>query len=149
MVDKYSYYYKLRDKIKNNINKITKDERIPEYLLLAPDLFYLLIKLMQDPEVPKSKKIKAGVVIAYFITPLDFLPEGLIGVVGYIDDIALTAYILNDFFNEMNPEIIKRNWPGEQKVLDLIQKIINDTDKFINKNMINRLKKLIDKDDLN
>lgn len=149
MEDEYRFYYKLRDKIKNNINKITKSESIPEYLLLAPDLFYLLIKLMQDPEVQKSKKIKIGIVIAYFITPLDFLPEALMGVVGYIDDVALTAYVLNDFFNEMDVEIIKRNWPGDQKLLDVIKKIISDTDKFINKNMINRLKKLIDKDNLN
>ncbi len=148
MEKEYNYYYKLRNKIKNGVNKITKNEELPEYLLLAPDLFYLLIKLMQDKEVPKSKKIKLGAVIAYFITPFDFLPEALMGLIGYIDDVALTAYILNDFFNEMNPEIIKKNWPGEKKLLNVIQNILEDTDKFINKNIVNRLKKLIDNDNV-
>ena len=148
MEEEYNYYYKLRDKIKNGVNKISKNEDLPEYLLLAPDLFYLLIKLMQDPEVPRSKKVKVGVVIAYFITPFDFLPEALLGLVAYVDDVALTAYVLNDFFNEMNPDIIKDNWPGEKKLLDVIQKILEDSDKFINKNIVNRLKKLIDYDNL-
>src|SRR6056297_3368196 len=146
MEEEYNYYYKLREKIKNGVNKISKNEDLPEYLLLAPDLFYLLIKLMQDPEVPRSKKVKVGVVIAYFITPFDFLPEALLGLVAYVDDVALTAYVLNDFFNEMNPDIIKDNWPGEKKLLNVIQKILEDSDKFINKNIVNRLKKLIDYD---
>lgn len=149
MEEEYNYYYKLRDKIKNNVNKISKNDNLPEYLLLAPDLFYLLIKLLQDPKVPRSKKVKVGVVIAYFITPFDFLPEALLGLVGYIDDVALTAYILNDFFNEMNPAIIKNYWPGEQKLLNVIQKILEDTNKFINRNIVNRLKKLINNDKLN
>ena len=148
MEEEYNYYYKLREKIKNGVNKISKNEDLPEYLLLAPDLFYLLIKLMQDPEVPRSKKVKVGVVIAYFITPFDFLPEALLGLVAYVDDVALTAYVLNDFFNEMNPDIIKDNWPGEKKLLNVIQKILEDSDKFINKNIVNRLKKLIDNNNL-
>ncbi len=146
MEEEYNYYYKLRDKIKNGVHKISRNEDLPEYLLLAPDLFYLLIKLMQDPKVPKSKKVKLGAVIAYFITPFDFLPEAIMGLVAYVDDVALTAYVLNDFFNEMDPSIIKKNWPGEKKLLSVIQNILEDTDQFINKNIVNRLKKLIDKD---
>jgi len=146
MEEEYNYYYKLRDKIKNGVHKISRNEDLPEYLLLAPDLFYLLIKLMQDPKVPKSKKVKLGAVIAYFITPFDFLPEAIMGLVAYVDDVALTAYVLNDFFNEMDPSIIKNNWPGEKKLLSVIQNILEDTDQFINKNIVNRLKKLIDKD---
>ena len=146
MEEEYNYYYKLRDKIKNGVHKISRNEDLPEYLLLAPDLFYLLIKLMQDPKVPKSKKVKLGAVIAYFITPFDFLPEAIMGLVAYVDDVALTAYVLNDFFNEMDPSIIKNNWPGEKKLLSVIQNILEDTDQFINKNIVNRLKKFIDKD---
>lgn len=146
MDEKYNYYYKLREKIKNGTHKISKSDDLPEYLLLAPDLFYLLIELLRDPDVPKSKKIKLGVVIAYFITPFDFLPEALLGLIAYVDDVALTAYMLNDFFNEMNKDLITKHWPGEDKLLNVIQSILNDTDKFINKNVVNRLKKLINKD---
>ncbi|MGM0446492.1 MAG: YkvA family protein [Bacillota bacterium] len=145
MENKMDFYNELRNKIKNNMGKISENDKLPEVLLFAPDIFYLLINLLKDPEVPKAKKVKLGVVVAYFITPFDLLPEALIGFFGYIDDIALSAFVLNDLVNGINPEIIKRHWPGEDNILDVIQKILNDYDKFINKNVINRLKKLIDK----
>lgn len=146
MEEKEKYYYRLRAKIKNNINKISESEKLPEYLLLAPDIFYLLIELMRDSEVAKSKKVKIGAVIAYFITPFDILPEALMGLVGYIDDVALSAYMLNDLFNNIDPELIKRHWAGDKNLLNVIQEILNDTDKFINKNVITRLKKIIKRD---
>ena len=144
MENNMNYYFKLREKIKNNVAKISENKSLPEVLLFAPDIFYLLINLMKDPEIPKSKKIKLGAVVAYFVTPFDMLPEALIGLFGYIDDIALSAFILNDLVNGVNPELIKKHWPGEENILDVIQKILSDSDKFINKNIVNRLKKLID-----
>jgi uncharacterized membrane protein YkvA (DUF1232 family) len=144
MENNMNYYFKLREKIKNNVGKISENKSLPEVLLFAPDIFYLLINLMKDPEIPKSKKIKLGAVVAYFVTPFDMLPEALIGLFGYIDDIALSAFILNDLVNGVNPELIKKHWPGEENILDVIQKILSDSDKFINKNIVNRLKKLID-----
>lgn len=146
MEEKEKYYYRLRAKIKNNINKISESEKLPEYLLLAPDIFYLLIELMRDSEVAKSKKVKIGAVVAYFITPFDILPEALMGLIGYIDDVALSAYMLNDLFNNIDPELIKRHWAGDKNLLNVIQEILNDTDKFINKNVITRLKKIIKRD---
>src|SRR6056297_1599424 len=134
MQEKDEFYYRLRAKIKNNINKIYENDKLPEYLLFAPDIFYLLIELIRDSEVAKSKKVKLGVVISYFIVPFDILPEALIGLIGYIDDVALSAYMLNDLFNNIDPELIKRHWAGDKNLLKVIQKILNDTDKFINKN---------------
>jgi len=145
MHEKEEFYYRLRVKIKNNINKIYESDKLPEYLLLAPDIFYLLIELMRDSEVARSKKVKLGVVISYFIVPFDILPEALIGLMGYIDDVALSAYMLNDLFNNIDPELIKSHWAGDKNILEVIQEILNDTDKFINKNIIDRLKKIIKK----
>ncbi len=145
MQEKDEFYYRLRAKIKNNINKIYENDKLPEYLLFAPDIFYLLIELIRDSEVAKSKKVKLGVVISYFIVPFDILPEALIGLIGYIDDVALSAYMLNDLFNNIDPELIKRHWAGDKNLLKVIQKILNDTDKFINKNIITRLKNIIKK----
>ena len=99
------FYQKLRVKIKKWIEtRDRKDQRWAEYILLAPDIFHLLCKLAIDPEVPASKKVKLGVVIAYFISPLDFLPEMILGPVGYLDDIALSAFVLNDIINNTDPQ---------------------------------------------
>jgi len=136
------FYQKLRTDIKKWLGeKSTTDIRWAEYILLAPDLFHLLTKLMFDPDVPASKKVKLAGIIAYFISPLDFLPEILLGPIGYLDDIALTAYVLNDILNEVDPKIIQRNWAGDRDILPLIKTIIANANNMIGSGLWKKLKR--------
>lgn len=136
------FYQKLRTDIKKWLGeKSTTDIRWAEYILLAPDLFHLLTKLMFDPDVPASKKVKLAGIIAYFISPLDFLPEILLGPVGYLDDIALTAYVLDDILNEVDPKIIQRNWAGDRDILPLIKTIIANANNMIGSGLWKKLKR--------
>jgi uncharacterized membrane protein YkvA (DUF1232 family) len=129
---KKDFYQKLRTDVKKWLDeKTNSDNTWTEYIMLAPDLFHLLTKLVIDPDVPSSKKVKIAGIIAYFISPLDFLPELLLGPVGYLDDIALTAYILNDIINEVDPIIIQRNWAGEKDILALVKTIIANANNMI------------------
>lgn len=129
---KKDFYQKLRADIKKWLEEKTASKNTwTEYIMLAPDLFHLLTKLSLDPDVPASKKVKIAGIIAYFISPLDFLPEMLLGPVGYLDDIALTAYILNDILNEVDPQIVRRNWVGEQDSLLLIKNIIANANNMV------------------
>ncbi|MCF8009396.1 MAG: DUF1232 domain-containing protein [Halanaerobiales bacterium] len=139
------FYLKLRNKIKNSSEKISKNKNIPEYLLLAPDIFYLLIKLIQDQTVSDFKKIKLGIVIAYFITPIDLLPELFVGLTGYIDDLALAAYLFDDIINDLDNDLIEKYWPGEQKFLDLIKEILSKSNNFLDKKIVDKAKKIISK----
>lgn len=126
------FYQKIRNRINEWIRtKSDRENRWSEYILLAPDLFHLLCKLMIDPEVPSSKKMKVAALIAYFISPVDFIPEGLIGPLGYLDDIALTAYLLNDLINEVNPQVVRRHWAGDKDVLILVKTILLNADKML------------------
>ena len=139
---KKDFYQKLRTDIKKWLDeKTNSDNTWTEYIMLAPDLFHLLTKLVIDPDVPSSKKVKIAGIIAYFISPLDFLPELLIGPVGYLDDIALTAYILNDIINEVDPKIIQRNWAGEKDILILIKTIIANANNMIGSGLWKKLKR--------
>lgn len=137
------FYQKLRLDIKNWLEVTEgRQNKWAEYILLAPDLFHLLVKLSVDPEVPASKKVKLAGIIAYFISPLDFLPEVLLGPVGYLDDIALTAYVLNDMLNEVNPKIVQRNWAGDRDVLLLIKTIIANANNFVGSGVYKKLKRI-------
>jgi uncharacterized membrane protein YkvA (DUF1232 family) len=139
---KKDFYQKLRTDIKKWLDKKNNsDNTWTEYIMLAPDLFHLLTKLVIDPDVPSSKKVKIAGIIAYFISPLDFLPELLIGPVGYLDDIALTAYILNDIINEVDPKIIQRNWAGEKDILVLVKTIIANANNMIGSGLWKKLKR--------
>ena len=139
---KKDFYQKLIADIKKWLEEKTASKNTwTEYIMLAPDLFHLLTKLSLDPDVPASKKVKIAGIIAYFISPLDFLPEMLLGPVGYLDDIAVTAYILNDIINEVDPKIIQRNWAGEKDILVLVKTIIANANNIIGSGLLKKLRK--------
>lgn len=139
---KKDFYQKLRTDTKKWLeDRNASENKWTEYILLAPDLFHLLTKLTLDPDVPASKKVKIAGIIAYFISPLDFLPELLLGPIGYLDDIALTAYILNDIINEVDPKIIQRNWAGDRDILNLVKTIVANTNNMIGSGIWKKLKR--------
>lgn len=140
------FYIKLRKKVDKWFEKnIGKEHRWAEYILIAPDFFHLLTKLAVDNEVPKSKKIKIFAAIAYFISPIDLLPEALLGPAGYLDDVALAAYILNDIINDIHPKIIIRNWAGEKDILDLIRTILANANDMLGSSIWQKIKKMFSK----
>jgi len=142
--DKHDFYLKLRKKITNWINTESKaNNKYADYLLFAPDFFHLLVKLSLDDEVPIVQKLKLGVAIAYFISPIDILPEGIIGPAGYFDDLVLAAYILNDFINKTDSELVNRHWAGNKDILSLIKKIIEEGNRFLGSGLIKMFQKYI------
>jgi uncharacterized membrane protein YkvA (DUF1232 family) len=100
-----------------------------------------LCKLSVDKDVPSNKKIKLVAGIAYFISPIDLLPEAFLGAVGYLDDIAVSAYILNELVNEVDPQIIRKHWAGEQDILDLIKTILANADSMIGSKLWNKIRR--------
>lgn len=138
------YYQELRNKFKSWIQtKEGKDHKWSEYLLATPDLFHLLCKLSIDKDVPVKEKAKLAGVIAYFVSPIDLVPEAIVGPIGYIDDISLAAYVLNQIVNNTDPEVIKRHWAGEGDVLELIQRILERADEMIGSGLWTKLKNMI------
>lgn len=136
------FYLKLRKNISKWLNeKSNINHKLKEYILVVPDIFYLLVKLVRDPDVPQSNKLKLISAIAYFISPIDLLPEAFLGPIGYMDDIAIAAYVLNDMINSIDPNIIRRNWAGNIDILILIKKILMNVDNLIGKGIWDKLKK--------
>ncbi len=133
------FYFILRKKIEKYLRD--HDNQYADYLLLAPDLFHLLVKLSMDERVPSEKKAKFVLVIAYFISPLDLLPELFLGPLGYLDDIALTAYVINQYINETDPSIVRELWAGDQDILSTLKNIISSADKFIGSGLWKRIRK--------
>ena len=138
------FYHDLRAKFKTWIHSDEgKNHKWSEYLLAAPDLFHLLCKLSIDKDVPIKEKAKLAGAIAYFVSPIDLIPEALVGPIGYVDDISLAAYVLNQIVNNTDPEVIKRHWAGEGDVLELIQRILEKADEMIGSGLWTKLKNMI------
>ena len=135
------FYIKIRRQITAFLEK--HNFEYGHLLLLAPDFFHLLVKLSLDKRVPKNKKIKLGIGIAYFILPIDILPEAFLGPIGYMDDLAVAAYILNDFINQENLDVVYENWAGDSDVLSSIQNILTIADKYFGRGLWERIKRKI------
>ena len=132
------FYLKMREKINSYLQK--HHSKYADYLLLAPDLFHLLVRLSMDKRVPGEKKAKFIAVIAYFISPIDLMPEFILGPIGYLDDIALTAYVLNEYINENDSSVVRELWAGDQDILTTIKNILYAADRMIGTGLWRRIK---------
>ncbi len=138
---KADFYQKLRTKISKWLQKEDgASNKWSRYIMWAPDLFYLLWKLSMDPAVPTAERAKILGAIAYFISPIDLIPEGFLGPLGFADDIVLAAIVLNGLVNKTDPEIVKKYWLGEEEVLVVIQNILNVADKMVGQKIWRKLK---------
>lgn len=138
-------YQQFRVKIQQWIDsQDARNSKWAEYLMYAPDLFHLLVRLSFDEDVPGSQKIKLLAVIAYFISPFDVLPEFVLGPLGLLDDIALTAWVINSLVNDTDPAVIRRHWAGKGDSLEVIQRILASADDMIGSGLWERLKKRFD-----
>lgn len=138
------FYRKLRKKIvKWAENQDNLDHKWADLVLIAPDLFHLLVRLSVDPDVPLREKGKLAAAIAYFVSPLDLMPELFLGPPGFLDDIVLSAYALNSIINNTSPEIVTRHWAGEKDVLILIQNILLQADAIIGSGLFKKLRKVL------
>ncbi len=135
------FYRRLRKKVRKWHEKKGHKYKWADYLLLAPDLFYTLVKLLADKDVPAAKKLKVAGAIAYFVSPVDLVPELILGPIGYIDDMALAALVLNDIINSIGPEVVARHWPGDDDVLETTKVVIDLAAKLFGRGLLKKLRK--------
>lgn len=132
--EQQDFYIKLRSKITDYVeSKSGKAGKFTPYLLFAPDLFHLLVKSMFDDRLDAKSKTLVGSGILYFITPVDVLPEGLVGPGGFIDDIIVATFVVNMLLNKFKPEVIEEHWAGDDKLLNVLKSISETSDSLLGK----------------
>jgi len=147
LVTNDDFYQKLRGRIRGWAKGRGRGHKALEYVLLAPDMFHLLVKLNLDGRVPPGSKLRLGVALAYFISPLDLLPEALLGPIGYLDDIAVAAWALDGLVKDAGPDLVVEHWAGEGDALETIAKIIAATNDLIGAGLARRIKAAFDRQD--
>lgn len=141
------FYRMLRTKIMNWSKRGEKGNLWVKYLLLAPDFFYLLCKLIIDEGVSPKAKLKLIMVISYFITPLDLIPDFLFSV-GFLDDIVVTSYVLKSLLDDITPEVLNKYWLAKRDAVEVIDEINKTADKIIGKNVLKEIKVLFSGDNI-
>lgn len=112
-----------------------------EYVMLLPDLFYLLCKLMADKSVSKRLKRTIAVAVLYLISPINIVPNIIPGL-GLLDDVAICVYALNKIINDTDMEIINKYWCGSGDLMNIISSFIEKADNFIGAGMLKKVKNM-------
>ncbi len=118
-------------------------ERVADYLLLVPDIFMLMWRLMGDASVSGKNKVLVGSAVAYFILPFDVIPEAIVGPIGYLDDLIFGVYVLNKILTDTDLEILRQHWSGDEDVLESMRRVLNAADQLVASDVIGKLKKLM------
>ncbi|MBO8170476.1 MAG: DUF1232 domain-containing protein [Bacillaceae bacterium] len=141
------FYDKLRERIRIFIQEKggEKADQSLRYLLVAPDLFVLLARLLKDPRVPLKSKSIVTAAIAYFITPVDIIPEFLTGPAGYLDDIVLAVLALKSILLDVDRRILEDHWNGEESLLSVIQDIVHRANDLVGSRTVSLIKKVLKK----
>lgn len=137
------FYRQIRQKIHNLVDAKGSTVKYAEFLLAGPDLLHLMCRLALDTRVPAASKALLATAIAYFISPIDLVPEALVGPTGYLDDIALAAVVLNQLISAGNGAIAKEHWAGPGDVLDLVQRIVAMADKMVGAQAWSKLRRMV------
>ena len=109
------YYEYLKDEIlsfKGNY------ERFVDYI---PEFFRLLCNLLNEKGISREDRLMINAALAYFVTPLDVIPEDIYGPAGYIDDVFICTVVLKRIESKYGDKILIRNWEDDEE--DVIQAI--------------------------
>jgi uncharacterized membrane protein YkvA (DUF1232 family) len=96
---------------------------IRDLALLLPDLVVLLLRLLRDPRVPFGAKAIALLGVSYALSPVELLPELVLGPVGLVDDLLVISAALSRIVNNVHPDLVRSHWPGQGDALDAIRRV--------------------------
>lgn len=85
----------------------------------GPNLFKLLCDLL-DQDIKKEIRLEICGAIAYYVVPMDVIPEQIYGPYGYIDDIFMSVYALRKVADEYGYEFIQEVWENDNNIKDVM-----------------------------
>ncbi len=132
------YYSRLRRKVAGWLERRRVRPAVREYLLLLPDLFTLLIRLLRDPRLSSGLKLQLLGASAYVITPLDFIPDFIVPF-GLTDDTVALAFILSRVVGLMGgagERVLREHWEGRGDVLHQIELVLSAADQVLNRRVL-------------
>lgn len=97
---------------------------LKEAVLLIPNFLKLLYRLLKHEAVTSTDKALLAATVAYVLSPWDFLPD-IIPFLGQADDLLLLALVIKRIMNSVDHEVLEEYWDGDQRLLELIERVID------------------------
>lgn len=102
--------------------------RYVDLIMAGPDLYALLVRLARDERISSGDKARLAGAAAYFVNPLDLVPEIVLGPAGLVDDVALAALVLHSLLERVDPSVVREHWEGSVDLLDLLRRVLSVAD---------------------
>ena len=140
-----SFYDRLRKRILATVEKRggKLSSGAVKALLLVPDIFILLVRLTLDKNVPAPTRAMIGGVLAYFILPMDLLPEAILGGAGYLDDLVLAAAVLSQAFSGELEPYARRHWSGPEDLRVVLRDLTETGQSLLGVDLYDRLRRVL------
>ena len=75
-----------------------------------PGLFLFLTRVALDPRVPEVERRGVLAALKYVVAPFDLIPEGIVGTIGFRDDLVLAALIVDRLYSEVPADVLAEHW---------------------------------------
>lgn len=98
------------------------DVGLRDMLRLLPDVLRLLKRLATDPHLPRRIRIVLVVLLAFIASPIDLIPD-FIPVIGYADDVIITALVLRWVSRTAGADALAEHWPGTPDGLEALRRL--------------------------
>ncbi|MDH3404874.1 MAG: DUF1232 domain-containing protein [Acidobacteriota bacterium] len=112
-------------------------------LLLVPDVFMLLARLGLDRDVPEDTRRTLLGALAYFVLPLDLLPEIVVGPWGFLDDVALASIVIARALGPDLEELAARHWSGSGEAREVLTQVARSAESLLGESLFGRLRRLL------
>ena len=103
----------------------------------------LLFRLLRDPRVSGTNKLLVGVGVAYFVLPIDIIPESIVGPMGYIDDLILGVFILNRILTDTDAAVVREHWSGDGDVLVMVRRVLDAADRLASPRVLAKIRRIL------
>ncbi len=129
---------RLYDRLRSRLTQAPRPggaSSVRDLALLLPDLSVLLARLLRDPRVPRGPKLLALLGLGYVLSPIDLLPEVLLGPIGLVDDLLVVTACLSRLLNDVHPDVVRSHWSGRGDALDAIQRVAEWSRSLMGRNL--------------
>jgi uncharacterized membrane protein YkvA (DUF1232 family) len=122
--------------------RLSANSGFADLLLFLPDTVVLLSRLMRDDRVPFRAKVVALFGVGYVLSPIDLLPEVLLGPIGLVDDLFVVAATLSRLLHDVHPDVVRSHWPGQGDALVVIHRITSWAENVVKDRFRDALRRL-------
>ncbi len=142
-----SFYDRLRQRVMRAVERRggKLGHHAASTLLLVPDVFILMLRLALDREVPKATRATIASTLAYFVLPIDLMPEAVLGGAGFLDDLILALAVLAQSFGKELEPYAEKYWSGSQSLRSVLADVLPAADSLLGRSVYDRLRAMLAK----